>query len=78
MNDRENSGSSGWTALKVLGLIVALLGMIGFGFCSFLGFALVSGVGGDGGLLALAFLGLGLAIACLFMLLAIVRSANRR
>lgn len=78
MTDREDSGGSGWTVWKVLGLIVALLGTIGFGFCSFLGFAVVSSYSGDVGLWALAFLGLGLAVAFLVMMVAIVRSANRR
>lgn len=37
MNEPVAPQSSGWTFWKVLGLIVGLLGLAGFGFCSLCG-----------------------------------------
>lgn len=75
MTDRKYTGRPGWTALKVLNLIVALLGMIGFGFCGLIG--VVGGLDGELKLWAVGLLGFGIAVACLFTVVAIVRSVNR-
>jgi uncharacterized membrane protein len=40
MNELERE-TSGWSVGKVLGLILGLLGMVGFGLCSALGFVFV-------------------------------------
>jgi hypothetical protein len=65
-------GGSGWSFLKVLGVIVGLLGMVGFGLCSLCGFV----VGGrDSGILLLALLGAGMAALCLWMVIAIFHKA---
>jgi cyanate permease len=67
-------GSSGWTPLKVIGLAVALLGMIGFGLCSLCGFVFASS---DADILWLALLGAGIAALFVWMFVAIIRAARR-
>jgi hypothetical protein len=37
MNEPEGGPEAGWSFLKVLGFVVGLLGMVGFGFCSLCG-----------------------------------------
>ncbi len=75
MNDpRETGSGSGWTVLKVLGVIVGLMGLVGFGVCSLCGFS----IGGrDTGIFVLA--SIGAVIAALFgwMAVAIIRSTIR-
>lgn len=64
----------GWNFLKVLGVIVGLLGVVGFGVCSLCGFALS---GGESGVLLLALLGAGLCALCLWGVIAIFRRARK-
>ena len=77
MNEPEPGSGGGWNVAKVLGLIVGLLGMAGFGVCgvfglllgitSSMGFAVVCGI-------------IGLLLAAAFSLLvrAMTRSARRK
>jgi hypothetical protein len=41
----EEPSESGWSFLKVLGVIVGLIGMAGFGFCTLCGIAIGGGLG---------------------------------
>ena len=50
----QGGGGSGWTFLKILGVVFGLLGMVGFGLCSLCGFALG---GHDSGVILLAVVG---------------------
>jgi len=68
------AGGTGWTFLKVLGVVFGLLGMVGFGLCSLCGFALG---GNDREVLVLAILGACIAALCLWMVIAIIRRARR-
>jgi len=67
-------GSSGWTPLKVIGVIVGLLGVVGFGFCSICGFVFA---GSDRDVLWLALLGAVIAALFVWMVVAIFRAARR-
>ncbi len=68
------SEGGGWNFLKVLGVIVGLVGMVGFGLCSLLGFAL-GGI--DSGVALLALLGAALSALCLWGVVAIFRSTRK-
>ena len=70
----ERGGGSGWTILKVLGVIVGLIGLAGFGLCSVFGFAI--GVR-DPLVLGLTLLGVGLAFASGYLVVSMFRSARR-
>lgn len=72
MNDEPRG--TGWTALKVVGLIFALFGMVGFGLCGLLGVAVGDG---DSTVLGLGILGLLLAGGCLWGAIAIIRAGIR-
>ncbi len=78
MNQPESDG--GWSIAKVLGLIVGLLGMAGFGFCGLCG--LVLGFGSNvaemGLILTCGILGLLIAGAFFLLARAMVRSARRK
>jgi hypothetical protein len=69
-----SQGSSGWTPLKVIGVIVGLLGTVGFGLCSLCGFVVA---GSDKDVIWLALLGAGLAGLFGWMVVAIFRAARR-
>ena len=64
----------GWTFLKVIGVIVGLLGVVGFGLCSLFGFAIGFQ---DFGVLAMALMGAGIAALFGWMVAAIIRSARK-
>jgi hypothetical protein len=70
----ESSGGSGWTFLKVLGVIVGLLGLVGFGLCSLCGFVLAAS---DKDALWYALMGAGIASLFGWMIVAIFRAARR-
>ena len=72
MNE-PGEGRSGWTFLKVLGVIFGLLGMVGFGLCSLCGFVVASN---DSDILLLALLGAFLAGLCLWRVITIFRRAR--
>jgi hypothetical protein len=46
VDDPSRSGTSGWTFFKVIGVLLGVLGMVGFGLCTLCGVA----VSFDGGL----------------------------
>jgi hypothetical protein len=41
VNEEQQPQGSGWTAAKVVGLVIGLLLMVGFGLCGLLGVAVV-------------------------------------
>lgn len=66
---------SGWTFWRVVGLIVGLLGMAGFGFCSLCGLVMTSGnLDSLGFMLMFILPGLGLT----FLSFLLARAMNRR
>ena len=71
-----SDGRGGWTFLKVVGVIVGLLGLVGFGVCSVCGF-IVAGSDGGGDVLISALLGACAAAGFGFMVVAIFRSARK-
>jgi hypothetical protein len=80
MNESESQAEGGWTFLRVLGLIVGVLGMAGFGLCSLMGLPfVVSGAFWTGGgwvlILALWLPGLALMFAFFLLARAMVRRA---
>jgi hypothetical protein len=77
VGELEQPPGAGWTAAKVIGLIVGLLGMIGFGVCSLCGLAMgfqsrdLFGI-----VLRFAVPGLILAVLCFLLVRKMIRSAN--
>jgi hypothetical protein len=67
--------SGSWTFLKVVGVIVGLFLMVGFGLCSVFGFAVGGGEGG-GGIYLLAVAGAVIAALSGWMVVSIFRSAR--
>ena len=76
MREHESEGG-GWTFGRILGLIVGLAGMGGFGICSL--FGLIISIGSGMGIFV-AFVLPGLGLTYLFFLLvrAMMRGANKR
>ena len=79
MNEPDSEG--GWTFVRIIGALVGLIGMVGFGVCGLLGLVISAngGLGASDGfifLLALA----GLALAALFFMLvrAMFRNSRRK
>jgi hypothetical protein len=70
----ESGQGSGWTFLKVVGLIFGLLGVVGFGLCSLCGFVIG---GGDTEIMLLALLGAVLAILSGWLMVTMVRKSRR-
>lgn len=78
MAEPKNSRGAGWTVLKVLGMVVALLGMAGFGLAGMCGLMIASLAGGERQMLALGLLGVAIAVACGILFAAILRSLGRK
>ena len=80
MNEPKPGSEGGWNGARVLGMIVGVLGMVGFGFCSLCGLAI--GVSDNGRYwgTVLMFVIPGLVLTFLFFLLvrAMVRRARRK
>jgi len=77
VGELEQPPGAGWTAAKVIGLIVGLLGMIGFGVCSLCGLAM--GFQSHelfGMVLMFAVPGLILAVLCFLLVRKMIRSAD--
>lgn len=78
-----NEPRGGWTFGRVLGLIVGLIGMAGFGLCSLWGIAVTgSALFEDWDPTALALLayvapGVGLTLLCFLLVRAMIRRARR-
>ena len=64
----------GWTFLKVLGLVVSLLGLVGFGLCALCGFTMGFG---DSTAFVLSQLGAGIAAFFGWIVVGIFRSARK-
>lgn len=47
MDENPEPTTSGWTFGKVIGLILGIIGMVGFGVCTLCGLAFFSGEGSD-------------------------------
>ena len=73
MDTEESEG--GWTFGRVFGLVIGLIGMVGFGFCSLCGLVIAGGNTRDLGVV-LVFVLPGFGLTILFFLL--VRSIIRR
>jgi hypothetical protein len=69
----DHEGAGGWTFLRILGLLIGVIGMTGFGVCSLCGLVMFRG---DLSATVLGFVIPGLILAYLFFLLA--RAAIRR
>ena len=81
MNDPgPDSGGGGWSAGKVLGLIVGLLGMAGFGFCGLCGIVLSLNSGGSetGFILTCGIAGVVVASVFFLLVRGMIRSARRK
>lgn len=78
MGELEQPPGSGWTAAKVIGLIVGLLGMIGFGVCSLCGLAMSFQSRGElfSVILMFSVPGLILAVLCFLLVRKMIRSAD--
>ena len=78
MGELEQPPGAGWTAAKVIGLIVGLLGMIGFGVCSLCGLAMgFQSPDVLGTVLIFAVPGLILAVLCFLLVRKMIRSAGK-
>ena len=78
MEDPRSSSGDGWTFGKVLGFLVGLIGMVGFGFCSLCG--LVMGVTERNMLstvLIFSIPGLGLAVLGFLLMRTMLRRARK-
>ena len=65
---------SGWSFLKVLGVVVGLMGMAGFGLCSL--FGLMFAVGGSSEVIGLVLLGIGLTALSAWLVATMFRKAR--
>ena len=80
MNEPNPGSEGGWNAARALGMIIGVLGMVGFGFCSLCGLAIGFGDSGKYWGAVLMFVIPGLILTFLFFLLlrAMVRRARRK
>jgi biotin transporter BioY len=79
MNEPNPGIEGGWNAARVLGMIVGIIGMAGFGFCSLCG--LVFGVSDSklwGIVLMFSIPGLILAVLFFFLVRTVVRRVRRK
>lgn len=76
---KDSGSGGGWTFFKVLGFILGVIGMVGFGLCSLSGIVVMVADGFSGALDYLVFIVPGLLLTWLFFLMvrAIFRSARR-
>ncbi len=80
MNEPKAGSEGGWNAARVLGMIVAVVGMVGFGVCSLCGIAMGISDRGRYWSTVLGFVIAGLVLTFLFILLArtILRRVKRK
>jgi hypothetical protein len=76
MDENPRQGGSGWTAGKVLGVIVGLIGMVGFGVCSLCGMVFIGSQYSDGSVWFLTILGIVLTMLSLWLVIAMFRKAR--
>jgi biotin transporter BioY len=78
VGEGEEPSGTGWTAGKVIGLAVGLIGMIGFGVCSLCGLAMsFQSPDALGVVLMFAVPGLIVAALCFLLVRKMVRSARK-
>ena len=73
MDRSPDESGTGWTVAKVVGLVVCLVGMVGFGLCSLVGLM----AGGLSGFGVFVVVGLGLTALSFLGVYAIIRSARK-
>lgn len=77
MDERPRQERSGWDLPKVIGAIVGIIGMVGFGVCSLCGLVIsIDGGLGDFGLLVLG--GAVMAWLCGWMMVTMFRKAREK
>jgi hypothetical protein len=78
VGELEQPPGSGWTGAKVIGLIVGLFGMVGFGVCSLCGLAMSFQSHGEllSTILIFSVPGLVLAVLCFLLVRKVIRSAD--
>jgi hypothetical protein len=76
VNEPQQSGASGWTPAKVLGLIIGLLLMVGFGACGLCGLAFMGSFPGDPTVLGLSLAGFAIATGGFFLVRKMIRLAR--
>jgi biotin transporter BioY len=79
MNEPNPAPEGGWNAARVLGMIVGLIGMVGFGFCSLCGLAFgVSDSKLWGAVLMFSIPGLMFAVLFFFLVRTVIRRVRRK
>jgi hypothetical protein len=75
MDENERPTESGWDFPKVLGVILGIIGMIGFSLCTLCGLVIGSAYGG--GVSSLALWGGVMTALSLWLIIAMVRKARQ-
>ena len=79
MDESPRPGGSGWTAGKVIGVIIGLLGMVWFGLCSLCGIVFLGSEYSDASVLFLTILGVALTLLCLWLVVTMfLKARNER
>lgn len=73
MDENPGPTTSGWTFGKVIGLIIGVVGMIGFGFCTLCGLAFA---GSDKSIWIWVLLGAGMTALNVWLITTMVRKAR--
>ena len=75
-NDNQNQEptTSGWTFGKVIGLLLGIIGMIGFGLCTLCGLAFATS--GDADVWFLTLLGAGMTALSIWLVRTMIRKAR--
>ena len=75
MDENQRPTGSGWDLPKVLGVILGIIGMIGFGLCTFCGLLIGSAYGE--GVNSIALWGGGMTVLSIWLIIAMVRKARQ-
>jgi len=73
MDENPGPTTSGWTFGKVIGLIIGVIGMVGFGVCTLCGLAFFSR---EGGVWVLILAGAGMTALNVWLIRTMVRKAR--
>jgi len=73
VDNEPQSGTSGWTFFKVIGVLLGLLGMVGFGLCTLCGLAFA---GSDSGIWIWVLMGAGMTALSLWLVIAMISKAR--
>lgn len=71
----QESTTSGWTFGKVIGLLLGIIGMIGFGLCTLCGIAFSGS--GDTEIIFLTLLGAGMTVLSTWLVRTMIRKARK-